>query len=208
MQIDAQKFDRIARNVFAPVYPVIADQIIAHTGITRGTCLDIGCGGGYLGFALAKVSDLFVHFLDQSADMLAIVEKTIAENGLEQRGSVLQGDVSAIALPDESVNLAVSRGSVFFWEDLVQAFKEIYRVLAPEGQAYIGGGFGSKELQESIIRDMQSRNKGGDQFANKVRRNISADSRERFQTALETAGIASGSVIHDDEIGVWVVMKK
>jgi hypothetical protein len=49
MEIDAQKFDRIARGVFAPVYPVIAGQIIARTGVTRGVCLDIGCGGGYLG---------------------------------------------------------------------------------------------------------------------------------------------------------------
>jgi hypothetical protein len=51
MEIDAQKFDRIARSLFAPVYPVIAGQINARTGVTRGICLDIGRGGGYLGAA-------------------------------------------------------------------------------------------------------------------------------------------------------------
>ncbi len=208
MQINAQQFDRIARSVFAPVYPVIAEQIISHTGVTHGVCLDIGCGGGYLGAALARTSDLFIRFFDQSADMLKIVEETIAENGLEQRAAMLQGDVSAVDLPDNSIDLAVSRGSAFFWEDLGRAFQEIYRVLAPNGWAYIGGGFGSKQLKEVIEREMQSRDKGGDKFKNKVRRNLSSANRDRFQTALQTAGIDSGSIIFDDEIGLWAVMQK
>jgi hypothetical protein len=49
IKFDALKFDRIARDVFAPVYPAIAEQIIVRTGVVRGVCLDIGCGGGYLG---------------------------------------------------------------------------------------------------------------------------------------------------------------
>lgn len=49
MKMDPHEFDRIARGVFAPVYPVIAAQILDRTGIRKGVCLDIGCGGGYLG---------------------------------------------------------------------------------------------------------------------------------------------------------------
>ncbi len=53
MKINATEFDQIARTVFSPVYPVIADLIRKKTGITSGKCLDAGCGGGYLGIALA-----------------------------------------------------------------------------------------------------------------------------------------------------------
>ncbi len=208
MEIDAQKFDRIARGVFAPVYPVIAGQIISRTGVTRGICLDIGCGGGYLGLSLARTTELFVHFFDPSPEMLAIANRTIAESGLQARADTLQGEVSAIPLPDASVNLAVSRGSIFFWEDLPQAFREIHRVLAPDGWAYIGGGFGSRELKESIESEMSSRNQGGDDFCARVRRNLGTETRGRFETALETAGIASYIILHSDDIGLWLIMRK
>ena len=118
MKIDAQQFDTIARTVFAPVYPLIAEQIIQHTGITSGTCLDIGCGSGYLGAALAAKSDLYTLFLDQSDDMLALCERTIDENDLRGRAGLLPGDVGSLALPDGSVDLIIIRGSIFFWEDL------------------------------------------------------------------------------------------
>jgi ubiquinone/menaquinone biosynthesis C-methylase UbiE len=208
MEIDAKKYDHIARSVFAPVYPLIADQIIARTGVTRGVCLDIGCGGGYLGAALARATDLFIRFFDQSEEMLAIANRTIADSGLQTRADTLQGDVSDMALPDRSVNLAVSRGSIFFWENLSRAVGEIYRVLAPHGWAYIGGGFGSREVKEAVERKMASRNRDGDQFRNQVRRNLSPETRIRFETALKTAGIASFSILHSEEIGLWIVMRK
>lgn len=208
MEINVKKFDHIARNVFAPVYPIIAGQIIARTGVTRGICLDIGCGGGYLGAALARATDLFVCFFDRSAEMLAIAQGTIADSGLQTRADTLQGDVSDIALPDGSVNLAVSRGSIFFWKNLSRALSEIYRVLAPDGWAYIGGGFGSREVKEAIERKMASHNQDGVPFRNRVRRNLGPETRDRFETALRTANIASFSILHSEEIGLWIVMQK
>jgi hypothetical protein len=32
--------DEIAKTIFAPVYPVIADNIIRRFGITEGICID------------------------------------------------------------------------------------------------------------------------------------------------------------------------
>ncbi|NLA76055.1 MAG: class I SAM-dependent methyltransferase, partial [Deltaproteobacteria bacterium] len=148
MDINAKEFSSIAHNIFKPVYPIIAGQIIARTGITSGTCLDIGCGSGYLGAAIAKATQLYVHFLDQSPDMIEIAKQTIQENNIQERSVTITGGVSSIALPDNSINLAVSRGSVFFWEGLPKAFQEIYRVLAPGGCTYIGGGFGTRELKK------------------------------------------------------------
>ena len=52
-QAKALEFDEIAERIFAPIYPVLAAQIMAETGIKRGNCLDIGCGGGLLGLHVA-----------------------------------------------------------------------------------------------------------------------------------------------------------
>jgi ubiquinone/menaquinone biosynthesis C-methylase UbiE len=208
MTIDAQKYDKIARTVFAPVFPLIADQIIAYTGVTQGTCLDIGCGGGYLGAALADKTDLFVRLFDTSPDMLEVAKRTIAENKLIERADTLQGDVTAIPLPDNTIDLAVSRGSIFFWDDLPRALTDIHRVITPDGWAYIGGGFGSKAITESIVSEMKKRNQGSDEFRDRVRRNLGPESRERFETALKTAGLDRASILHDEEIGLWIIIRK
>ncbi|WP_198003839.1 hypothetical protein [Methanocaldococcus sp. FS406-22] len=49
-------FDEIVRNVFAPVYPVIAKQIVDRTGIKEGICIDLGTGTGALARAIAKIT--------------------------------------------------------------------------------------------------------------------------------------------------------
>jgi ubiquinone/menaquinone biosynthesis C-methylase UbiE len=208
MKINARSFDTIARAVFAPIYPVIADQIIEYTGIIRGNCLDAGCGSGYLGSALARKTDLHLLFFDQSEEMLALCDRTIHENGLQGRAELLPGDIGAIPLPDGAVDLVISRGSMFFWEDLPLAFGEIHRILAPGGKTYIGGGFGSLELQESIRRQMAERNQGGDQFGKKMRTNLGPEMRIRFEEALSTAGIHDFEILQDTEIGLWIIMYK
>lgn len=97
MKINSQEFDKIAREIFAPAYPAIARQIIENTGITRGTCLDIGSGGGYLGLSLALETELFVCFLDESPEMLDIAKKKLAPLGTAYIG----GGFGSSAIKDE-----------------------------------------------------------------------------------------------------------
>ncbi|GBC59487.1 SAM-dependent methyltransferase [Desulfonema ishimotonii] len=208
MKINVQEFDTIAREIFAPVYPVIARQIIDRTGITKGICLDIGSGGGYLGLALARETDLFFRFLDESPEMLEIAQKNIADNDLTGRAETLQGNVEAIPLPDESVNLAISRGSVFFWEDRAKAFREIYRVLAPSGYAYIGGGFGSAKLLAEISETMDAMDKGSGRWRKKVARNLGPHAPGEFEAALQAAGIPDFEISHSEETGLWAIFRK
>ena len=60
------------------------------------------------------------------------------------------GSVQDIPLEQDTIDLAISRGSVPFWEDLPTAFAEIHRVLAPGGQAYIGGGLGDPKTRALV----------------------------------------------------------
>lgn len=200
MPIDAHKFDVIARTVFAPVYPLLASQMLARSGIDRGVCLDLGSGGGYLGLAAARLSTLSVYLLDESPEMRTIAERNIAEQGATGRVTALCGDVHAIPLPDGSVDLVVSRGSVYFWHDLARVLGEVRRVLAPGGAVCIGGGFGSRELRETIIGrmrekepDWQPKCRG---FADAV-----------FLQAVDRAGI-TGATLVKDESGTWLTFRR
>lgn len=208
MAINAQEFDRIAREVFAPIYPVIAGQILKRTGITRGHALDVGCGSGYLGLALAGQSDLELTLFDQSEDMLTLARNNIADRALDDRVRTLHGDVARIPLPDNSINLAVSRGSVFFWDKPALAFAEIHRVLAPGGRAVIGGGFGSAELKEQISRTMEARDKEPGQWRAKLKRNLSTETAQTYDSALREAGVTDFGIELNEERGFWITIVK
>lgn len=208
MSISNQEFDRRARTIFRPVYPLIAEQILAHTGISQGVCLDLGCGGGYLGLALARRSELALRFLDQSEEMLAIARRNLAEEGLADRGETLLASAEDIPLPDGSVDLAVSRGSVFFWEDHARAFGEIYRVLASGGMTYIGGGFGSAALKQEIARQMDELDPDSGEWRGLVKRNMGPEMRAKFEDGLERAGIRDYTILQSPERGTWIVIRK
>ncbi len=204
MEINALEFDRMAREVFAPVYPVLAEQIINRTGISQGYCLDIGCGGGYLGLALARISEFETILFDESQDMLNLAQGYISQSGLESRAKTLLGDVHAMSLADESINLVVSRGSMFFWENRVQAFREIYRVLAIGGAAMIGGGFGNAELLREIEIKMLKKDP---EWKEKRQQRIGQSKVEEYRQELEQAGISSFEITRD-EAGLWITISK
>jgi 2-polyprenyl-3-methyl-5-hydroxy-6-metoxy-1,4-benzoquinol methylase len=54
MSRNAMEFDKIAQEIFFPIYPVIADDILKLTGIRSGRLLDVGSGGGHLGLWVFK----------------------------------------------------------------------------------------------------------------------------------------------------------
>ncbi|SNX54953.1 class I SAM-dependent methyltransferase [Thermoanaerobacterium sp. RBIITD] len=203
MEINIEEFDEIAREVFAPVYPVIAKQIKYKTGITTGTCLDIGTGGGYLGIELAKITDLSVILFDKSEEMLKIAGDNIIKNALEAKVRTQLGDVHNIPFKDQTINLVISRGSIFFWQDLQKAFKEIHRILTPEGMAYIGGGFGTAKLKEQIIANMKRMNK---EWKGGMIQSFGNDPVGMLNDQLRLAGIKNYEVIMD-ESGLWLIMR-
>lgn len=203
-KMDAAGFDLIAREVFAPIYPVIAGQILEAAGMDRGTCLDIGCGGGYLGLALARQTAMEVILFDEMEEMLDIAQRNLDNAGLDSRVRTLQGNVHAIPLPDGCVDLAVSRGSIYFWEDQPRALREIYRVLAPGGLSYIGGGFGNAELKQQIDAQMTARDP---EWPVKTAQRMSRNNADRYREILQQAEITAYQLLPAGA-GLWIVMRK
>lgn len=200
---DPKSFDQIVRDIFAPIYPVIAEQIVTNTGITEGRCLDAGCGTGALGIALAKITDMHITFFDQSEEMLGFAERYATSNELDNRSAFIQGDIHTIPLIDEDVHLVISRGSSPFWSDWHQAYREIVRILKPGGKAYIGGGFGNSELRDQIVKTMSENNPDWrNSFKDKV-----VTEREALPHILSTLPISHFNIIND-ESGFWAVITK
>jgi len=200
----ALEFDEIASNVFAPIYAVIASQIKEKTNINEGVCLDIGCGGGHLGVEITKITNMFTYLFDISPYALKVADNRIESNDFDGRMKTVLGNVENIPFEDGTVDLVISRGSVWFWEDQVKAFKEIYRVLSKGGCAYIGGGFGNAKLKREVFEKMEAREAN---WEGRRKNFIKDNTAEKFNRIATEANIPSYKII-DDQSGLWAFIKK
>jgi SAM-dependent methyltransferase len=196
-------FPYIAENIFAPIYPVIAANIVKQSGIEKGICLDLGCGIASLGISVAEITDMQVYGIDISTKMCKLSKNKSLRHGLSGTVVPVQSDVHLLPFRNNCADLIVSRGSVFFWNDLPVAFKEISRVLAPGGQAWVGGGFGTKELKAQISEQMVE-----------IDPDWNASSKERLSPknlqAIQEAGRQTEIPCHvvQDDSGFWMVLSK
>ena len=97
--------------------------------------LDIGCGGGNAVSMLEKLAPGGkVYGIDYSA---LSVEKAAAKNKkavAQGRVKILNASVSSLPFQDKSIGLATAVETIYFWPDLKNDFKEVYRVLKDGGR--------------------------------------------------------------------------
>lgn len=201
--MNARQFnDKTMKGAFRKIYPVIAAQAIERTGVRSGLCLDLGGGPGMLGIRLAQASELEVVVVDPLTDCIELAAANIVEHGMGHRVSTRHGQAEALTFEDDTVDLVVSRGSIYFWTDQRRGLREIFRVLRPGGWAYLGGGFGSSELLAEIMQSMENAAEWAEQRRQRGRKHTP----DHFRGLLDELGIA-GAVETGDK-GTWIVFRK
>lgn len=202
---NAIEFDKIAQEIFFPIYAVIASDALNRTGITSGRLLDIGCGGGHLGLSVLKAApDMTGILLDSDPEAIAIADARISDWELRDKAVAVHGKAEAIPLADGSVDLIVSRGSIHFWDDIDAAFSEILRVLASGGATYIGSGMGNKRLSQEIAKKMKIINP---EWPGCVHRISKGHSVEDYRAILENHGV-NYEILSSEEKGKWTIIVK
>ena len=122
--------------------------------------IDLGCGGGSNVKALAeryagaKVTGL--DYSELSVERARAFNSSLIGTG---RCEIVQGDVSAIDLPDGSFDLATAFETIYFWPGLEKCFSEVSRILGPDGIFMIvneaDGADGPSKQYEKIIEGMK-----------------------------------------------------
>jgi ubiquinone/menaquinone biosynthesis C-methylase UbiE len=105
--------------------------------------LDVGCGLGILSFELAANLPVCVHGVDIEPRFIFHADKLLGR--LQKRSlfaegaqiSFSQGDVRALDIPDNSVDLLVVREVLQFVPDPLEVVAELFRVLEPGGYACV-----------------------------------------------------------------------
>ncbi|GAA1611188.1 class I SAM-dependent methyltransferase [Catellatospora bangladeshensis] len=120
-------------------------------GLPVGTALDAACGTGRHGAYLAELGHRVIG-VDQSAEMLALAAVRLPDADL------IQADLAAIPLPDDSVDTVVCGLALAHVPDLGPVLAEFARVLRPGGHLVISDA----HLLLSYLRPTLPRRPGPD----------------------------------------------
>ncbi len=121
--------------------------------------LDCGCGGGAtIRMLLKKCGKGSVKGIDHSPVSVERAKKLNQAAIAEGRCTVLQGSVTDMVFASDWFDAVTAFETVYFWPDLPQCFREVWRVLKPGGTFLIcnesGGDTNSGEKWTEIIDGM------------------------------------------------------
>jgi len=199
-------------------YPYVVEDALKFCKPHKGFWVDLGAGKGQVAIPLIEATGNPVVMLDPNRESMAEGLDIAREKGLEDRLSAVVGVAEEMPFLDDSVDLVVSRGSIFFWDDPVQGLREVYRVLRPGAMAYIGGGAGSgypKWAVDKLIEGRKQRASGDD--AEKWQRFVELRRPEQMKQWAEAAGLGDAVVMGKGAIsaedarvgqGVWLLLEK
>ena len=120
----------------------MTDWGLSHIAIGKNdTILDVGCGGGGTIRKLATMAaGGKVHGIDYSEESVRISTKSNRKLIEAGRVEIRHGSVSSLPYPDDVFDLVTAVESHYFWPDLANDMREIWRVLKPGGMLMLLGG--------------------------------------------------------------------
>ena len=175
----------------------MAEWGLGHlTKISPIQIAELGCGGGRnAGELLRKYPAAKVTAIDYSP--LSVKEATeYSKQEIDAgRCQVLQGDVSALTLEENSYDLATAFETIYFWPGLTKCFAEVAKILKPGGIFMIvneSDGTDATSLKfEKIIEGMKNH------------------TAEEVEAALKTAGFSKvQSMHHPKKPWITVIARK
>jgi len=187
--------------LWEPIRPFLVKQVEELYGRQDGHILEIGPFGGLI-FAFAKknVGESFsIAAFPKAATSL--YRKEARKHGLEDRVRIIASDSSLTNIADESVDLAIFRGALFFPVLFKVDFKAIYRVLRTAGIAFVGGGFG-KYAPAEVINQIRKRSGQLNDALGRARVTV-----ESVRERLRSSRLEGNCEITTDG-GLWVVITK
>jgi hypothetical protein len=187
--------------LWEPIRPYLAKQVEELYGRRDGHIMEIGPFSGVI-FVLAQKN------IGQSFSIAAFPQRAVRscrqeaqKLGLEGRVRIIESDSSLTGVLDDSVDLAIFRGALFFPSLFKVDFGAIYRKLKAGGIAFVGGGFG-KYTPPEIINRIGKRSEELNAEMGKVRVTV-----ESVREQLRASNLAAETEITTDG-GFWVVTKK
>lgn len=130
----ARMYDKNARGLMIGIYKTWAKKV--STYISDGDfVLEVAPGPGYLAIEISKLGKYKIVGLDISKTFVEIAQKNSKEAGVQVEFQ--QGDVAEMPFQNETFDIIICTSSFKNFKEPVKALKEMYRVLKPNGKAWI-----------------------------------------------------------------------
>ena len=174
------------------LYEQIRQELNAHD-IRDGILADLGCGTGELTLMLTQAGyDMIgIDYSEVSVIKSSKINKAEIEN---KHCEILQGNVMKLPFRKETFDIITAFETIYFWPDINEAFKQVYRVLKVSGTFMIcneSNGENSKEEKwTKIIQGMKIYNS------------------EQIKKSLEDAGFTDIKIHKNKKGWLCVVCKK
>lgn len=162
---------------------------------SEDVCLDIGCGGGANVRKLLEKSPYGrVVGIDYS-EISVEKSRKINKAGIEsKRCEILQGDVMKLPFRDKTFDVITAFETIYFWPNISEAFKKIYKILK------IGGTF-------MICNESNGENPKNEKWT-KIIQGMKIYNSEQIEKSLENAGFRGVKVDKTKKGWICVVVKK
>lgn len=120
------------------------------------TVLDIGCGAGMdLMLAARRTGPSGKAIgVDMTPSMLELAKRGTLKAGLWENVEVRRGTAEGLPVESESVDIVISNGVLNLSPDKDRAFREVYRVLRPQGRLYLADVVIQRELSLAARSDV------------------------------------------------------
>lgn len=153
--------------LWLPVYPYMAEHVLAVWTSEGGRLLDLGpFAGGLAVSLLSKCESCTADVIDESEPVLRWAEEQAVAGGCAARLGTRKLPLDPIPGLDASFDLVAVRGAFFFLTPTL--LREVRRVLRPGGFGWVGGGYGPL-TPESVIVPIAARSKALNEAIGKQR---------------------------------------
>lgn len=187
--------------LWKPIHPYLIRQIKELYHREDGAILDIGPFSGLIfSFAQNQIGQSFSIAAFPKA-IISFFHQEAKEHRMEDRIRIIESDPSLKGITQDSIDLAIFRGALFFPNLFQIDFNAIYRCLKNNGMAFVGGGFG-KYTPSELIGKIGSRSEEINTALGKVRVTLEGLKDQLMASHLEKCCEIT------PEGGLWVVMRK
>jgi SAM-dependent methyltransferase len=117
----------------------VTDWGLKHISIgEHDTILDVGCGGGRtVGKLAAMAPQGKVYGIDHAEESVAAARRVNARLVATGRVEIQQGSVSQMPFADDMFDLVTAVETHFWWPELPNDMREVFRILKPGGRLVI-----------------------------------------------------------------------
>ncbi|MFC1865596.1 class I SAM-dependent methyltransferase [Chloroflexota bacterium] len=140
---------KLLNKLWGQVYPSLASVIMDDFARQTGRVLEVGPFSGGISMELARLHpNLDITITTWESNEIKYLENELAEAGFLDRIEVVKASRSAFDFADEYFDLIICRGALFFLHKGL--LLESFRMLAKNGFAFIGGGYGKNTPRRVI----------------------------------------------------------